>query len=430
MKKKYIKIYCILTLAAIAELFLIVLFNHGEKLNYYFFKDTLDTGMDFFNSILYTKGGHPYTQFGTIYPPLANLVFWFLSSCVPVKYVADWPDTFAEGVAVRGTADDLRVSQAPMLFFILFIMIVSVLFVFVFSYAYKNTRLGMINGIAFLFSFGSLYAFERGNIIIAAILFLFIFLLFYDSDRRILRETALIALAVSAGLKLYPALFGIVLILERRWKEAVRTVIYGILFFFVPFAFFDGVKGFAAFLKAMFHFVSGSSVSEISGYSMERLVRSLLFQGSGVFGFDYGAAAQSAGTAASIIKYMLILVLVPALFFIKERWKRLLYIGVILLLIQNSGNYTLLFLLPALFEFCRADVYSKKNWCYFLLFSLLCLPLPVFGTFKAYGLDYIVLIKQDAFLGMLLFICMDLILNLVRAAKSHKARNETLPQAG
>lgn len=72
---------------------------------------------------------------------------------------------------------------------------------------------------------------------------LLIFFALRNHESKVVREIAMIILAICAGMKIYPAVFGLLYLKEKKWKEAVRLIIYGILFFFVPFAFFGGVNG-------------------------------------------------------------------------------------------------------------------------------------------------------------------------------------------
>lgn len=65
-----------------------------------------------------------------------------------------------------------------------------------------------------------------------------------DSVKKAEKEAALILIAFAAGLKLYPAIWGVFYLAEKRYKEAIRLIIYGILLFFLPFIFFQGVDGF------------------------------------------------------------------------------------------------------------------------------------------------------------------------------------------
>ena len=64
---------------------------------------------------------------------------------------------------------------------------------------------------------------------ILAVAFLWLFLLFYKDENPIYRHLALIGLAISAALKVYPVIFGVVLLYERRWKDVVWAVLYGII---------------------------------------------------------------------------------------------------------------------------------------------------------------------------------------------------------
>ena len=67
-----------------------------------------------------------------------------------------------------------------------------------------------------------------------------------DSTSAVWRETGLVLLAVSVAMKIYPAVFGLVFLKERKYKELIRLCLYSLLLFFVPFVFFGGVTGFRA----------------------------------------------------------------------------------------------------------------------------------------------------------------------------------------
>ena len=70
--------------------------SHGAVIEKFFFHDVRDTGMDFLHSIEYVRGRHPYEQFQTLYPPLANFMFMCLFRMVPEWICHLWPDDFAE----------------------------------------------------------------------------------------------------------------------------------------------------------------------------------------------------------------------------------------------------------------------------------------------------------------------------------------------
>jgi hypothetical protein len=86
--------------------------------------------------------------------------------------------------------------------------------------------------------------YERGNSCLIVVILLLIALNWRDSESKIKRELALILIGVCAGIKIYPAIFGLLYLKEKRWKEAIRLIIYGIILFFGPFIFFLGKDGF------------------------------------------------------------------------------------------------------------------------------------------------------------------------------------------
>lgn len=96
------------------------------------------------------------------------------------------------------------------------------------------------------FTFGVI---ERANIVFLAAILLLVASAWRESDNKIKKEVALICIAVAAAIKVYPAVFGLIYITEKRFKEALRLIVYGILFFFVPFAFTGGINGVKTFLQ-------------------------------------------------------------------------------------------------------------------------------------------------------------------------------------
>ena len=89
----------------IANLFLIAgTVSSGDSFFTNFGADARDTGMDFFNSLAEAASGEPYTQFKTLYPPLANLLFFLLGKSVPEDVSSKWASTHGAVVAMRGTA--------------------------------------------------------------------------------------------------------------------------------------------------------------------------------------------------------------------------------------------------------------------------------------------------------------------------------------
>ena len=83
--------------------------------------------------------------------------------------------------------------------------------------------------------------FLTGNSAVAVIGILLAALSLRNQKSVLAREAAMILIAMAAALKIYPAVFGFLYVKEKRWKETVRLIIYGIVFMFLPFWFFGGI---------------------------------------------------------------------------------------------------------------------------------------------------------------------------------------------
>lgn len=85
-----------------------------------------------------------------------------------------------------------------------------------------------------------MFSLERGNQIIFAVALASLFLLTYRSKNKLLSHVGCFALATAAVLKIWPCLFGILLIYEKRYKYAIITAIEAILLTILPFFLLNG----------------------------------------------------------------------------------------------------------------------------------------------------------------------------------------------
>lgn len=226
------------------------------------------------------------------------------------------------------------------------------------SYMKKQVLLGI-----FLFSYSIWgFAFERGNLVLYAMVFLMLGLALKDSPNKLLREAALIFVAVSAGFKLYPALFGFIWIAEKRYKEAARLVIYGLLAFFVPFLFVDSftnyIHTFVQYLdKGMYSHASiWSAVFELFGNNQYtqllcRLIVAAIILGSLFFifvdGINWKTITLLMATQTVMIPeqyvYTYVFIMIPLICFLNEAGKRKIDYAYAVL-------FSTLFTLPPIFE--------------------------------------------------------------------------------
>ena len=257
--KKTAKLYCVLSAVCAIVVMVTLYVTHGDFLSYFLYHDTLDAGMDFFHSIEYVRGRQPYAVFDTLYPPLANLFFYALFLLVPASVSDNWTYDFEASVAMRGTETDLRTTQSCFLLYVFFVVLAVLLLAVLLRDVMQNAQWARASTFFALFSFGVLNAVDRGNIILLAAGLSLFFVMYHRSKRAWVRELALVALAIAAGLKIYPAFLGVMLLRNRDFKAAIRTVFYGIAALVLPvFAFQEGVYGLQLWLKILFSFGSKS----------------------------------------------------------------------------------------------------------------------------------------------------------------------------
>lgn len=386
------------TLLCLLVLLFALFLSHGSLWEHFLFYDSMDTGMDFFHSIEYVRGRMPYGMFDTLYPPLANLFFYALYLLVPKTLSDQWTMSFDASYNMRGTDLDLRLYQAPMLLFILFV-VASVLGILLMTdklmeHSGENSRR---IGVCFLFSFCVMFGLERGNIVLLCWPLVAFFVVFRKSDNAFLRELSYLALAVAAGFKLYPAFFGILLLRDKQYMAAVRTVLYGVAAFICPlFLFNEGLMGISLWLKTLFDFTSGSGYPWI-GNGLANILSE-----AGHF-VDHFLGTQLAYGSYALFGIAAAAILLVCALLLDQEWKRVLAVVAAIIMFQSQADYVFCFMLiPLCLFFVQEKTISRRNAVPFALMALLTLPLPLFysggrtATFSArntlYHLGLIVLV--------------------------------------
>lgn len=178
-------------------------------------------------STVYTKSMH------LCFPPLIYLFYHTLNLMLPPQ-----------------TGNDINYN-AMYNICVIYLIIGFLLFAFIVRRFLKKQDDRKILLTIILLTLSSCFAFgviQCANIAFFVVILLLFAVDFRESDSKVKQELAMIFIAIAAAVKIYPAVFGLLYLSERKYKEAVRLIIYGILFFAVPFAFTGGIDGFNLFL--------------------------------------------------------------------------------------------------------------------------------------------------------------------------------------
>lgn len=327
-----------------------------------------DTFMDFYNSIRDAAQGLAcYTERLVIYPPLANLIFLFFSGFTTERY----NDTNFFGRL--STFDE----PANMMAFTLFAIAACAIVMNLISKKIEGSEeKKSIFAFFCIFNCVFVYAIERGNILIIAFALTVFFLFYHDSKKRWVQHLAYICLALAAAIKIYPALFGLLLIIEKKYKDAIITVIYGVLFFCVPFAFYGGIFGAKTWLNNLLAFTGAKGVDQsfIGKVSMQGIL----------WGIHYFSGGRFVPDTLFWNRFGIIFPIVVGLvafFILPKTWQKLMAITIVMLSIPGSGgSYGMIFFIPALVLLANDKEIKKHDYLYViaLLVNYMVFPLPVY----------------------------------------------------
>jgi len=352
----------------------------------------LDKFNDFFNMYNITKNLNPYFEEYFIksnYFPFANVVF-FLFTLLPNRY------SFALFTSI---------------FVLIFILI---------NYVNIKTenRIKTLFSV-FIFSFLTfpfLFLIDRGNI--EGFLFILLYFFLYLKDRKPVVSSILLAFAIA--LKVYPAVFLVLLLSEKKFKEIIISVSGVLVTTFVSLLFHKG--GFMEniqFIKSGFgindsiYFANGNNYL-LSGVSLfSPLKMALYYLGVTVFPiiktFDGLLPMYSFG-----VLLLFGLLVIYVLFIEKQVWKKTAVLVFVMLLFPHvSFDYKLINIFLPLLLYINSGQRSGRDLFYVPAFALLLIPKAyyIFTSFISnsgtHDINIGVILNPLIMLSMLLLIIAD-----------------------
>lgn len=389
-KHKNLVFLCIL---AVAILSLFIIFTNlytkdlsGHQANIIFNKGD-DFFADYFNVTYYSKDLDPYhsTYNGAAekaYFPLTYVIFHWFSQFIDY-----------DSLEVPTPTAHMQILSAILImsgFCLILFLALEQLSDLKRGYRYLLLLCFALSGI-FLFSF------ERGNSILIAAGCMVIFLATYTSKNPVLRELGYIALALAAALKGYPAILGLLLIYRREYKEAIRLLIYGLGFAFIPFKFLPG--GFHENLNIFRANVKLNS--EAYSFICNPKLGLYYFLSYGLSELPNAQKALEASMKTPIYIICIVSLLLNA--FQDSTWKKTaLLICITLLVPTNCGLYCALYLFPVIVLFFN----EEKKWyefIYVVLFALILNPLQSISKLNGQNIGLLIVNLAIVVLFLMLF---------------------------
>lgn len=237
-KRKYV-LFLGISLGMTIIFWTVALLTRGKSIAYYFSSDSCDTYMDYFHMLSNIDGLDPYYQ-NANYPALPFVIWRVLYRMIP------WNQSNSDGFFLRTNM------YAELGFILLMLLCIIIIWEMLQYYLRSDSKdIQFVFPFSILFSGAMLFTIERGNIILLSFLFSLLFIALYDSDKKEYRYVAYICLALSAAIKIYPAVLGVLVLNKKRYKECLVLIFLGIVFFVLPFFAFGGMDSFLTMLKGI-----------------------------------------------------------------------------------------------------------------------------------------------------------------------------------
>ena len=283
----------------------------------------------------------------TNYPPIAVMFFKFLYLYFPNN----------------GDSDDTE-NHLLMMFIIATSITLFILFYKLFNQNNKN--LTLLYTLSMFITAPIIFAYERLNIILLAFIFTIYFLLYYKSENKLLRYTALVSLAIAFNIKLYPAIFGVLLLKEKRWRDSIICALCAIILFVLPLLFYAATSN------------QTSSVIDFAGASQKFVNNSYLIISSSFKGFvyscflDFGIDLPNSSPTLELFVILFFIITIGAFFLAKSQWQEWLMLCFLCVGIPTvSYPYSYIFFIIAFAAFNKQKAFTIIDYITTLLFCII-----------------------------------------------------------
>ena len=314
--------------------------------------------MDYFWSVSDSMN-NPYSELHVIYPPLAVCIY---------ALIGHYTLPFVDG----GYGDpylDMYNSQVPMMVFALLMCIGLFLLMTLVKHLISDItdeKKSILFVFLVLLSFPVVIALQNGNSIIYMAFFVMLFLLGYDSENKWIRYASYISLGIVTGFKLMPAILGLLILRDRKYKEFILCVIIVAVISMAPVVFTDGT------IPMLIHNIV--TIPSDLGGSVNNFSK-IFYQLSEFTGMDWIKTVGTVLTVCVIVLILLVLTLDRRM----KLWKIMTLTACLFVLGPGVGTpYLYIYLIPATVFMLRSEKEAtRENLMYIILLALPLLLVPM-----------------------------------------------------
>ena len=352
-----------------------VCITRGEYLNAVMFPPYNQGFIDHFQVLRGQFVDNPYTSptSRSMYPALVNLIYLGFAQLITPEVGASW---------INGTLE-LRLYRNAITGVVILLILMIWSSIYVIKRLYKESGINNnIFALLMVFSIPSMYGIIQGNTTLLASTCIGGFILLKDSPKKLARDFSLFLLAFAGVLKIYPVVFGFLLLRDKRLKDAIKAAIIFFVLFIAPFAFY-GFDSIFAMVRNITNF--GVRPAQIGNISFSQTIIDLL---------------HIDGQEHQLFVKGFIMIFVPLMFIIatitvEDDWKAVALAALLCVGIPDgSKKYTLVFMIVPVALFlsqCRDKAQKQLrtglgtailNWIYLALFILILFPFPLSWKFE------------------------------------------------
>jgi len=219
-----------------------------------------------------------------------------------------------------------------------------------------------------------LFAVERGNTIIISSACICFFLMYHDSEDKNKRYFACACLALAGGLKVYPVVFGLLLLRRKDYKSIVLAAVFSLIIVALPFLFFKhGFGNIPQLLKNLK--INAVSYNVCASYPRFGLPSMTCFVMRFFHYYDYTVIFWAKLIAYALAAASCVLSLV-----VKDKFLAVSLVALMLVNFpENSALYTGLYLLPVVLYFMSTLTHRSlvANLVIGISFVVMLMPLQI-----------------------------------------------------